>query len=448
MEKLFIRRTYYPEQATWEGLCARPEASYDDVRESVDRIMETVRSQGDKALFSYEREFDKADLQTLEIPMGQIDISSIERKDTIAPELKAAFEVAAGNIRAFHEAQAPRPEKVETMPGVVCRRKAVPLKRVGLYIPGGTAPLFSTVLMLAIPASVAGCGEIVLCTPPAPDGSVNPAILYAARLAGVTRIFTVGGAQAIAAMAYGTETVPRCDKVLGPGNRYVTYAKQRITMDGAAIDMPAGPSEVMVLADASSRPELAAVDLLSQAEHGMDSQSILVLVAPEKKEADAFLDTVDTWLEKLAGGAERLRYIASSLSHSRAIVVAARQEAIELANLYASEHLIIQMENPGECERQIVNAGSIFLGPWSPESAGDYASGTNHTLPTGGWARSYSGVSLDTFYKKITVQELTWSGLTGLAPTIIAMAEGEGLDAHAEAVRLRMTLLEGKNEDR
>ncbi|AEC02630.1 histidinol dehydrogenase [Parasphaerochaeta coccoides] len=441
MGRLFIRRAYYPGSGEWEALCSRPETSYEDVRMSVDRIMDTVRSQGDSALFTYEKEFDKAYLQTLEISMEERDRFIVETGILMSDDLKEALSVAARNIRTFHEAQMPFPQRVETMPGVTCWRKSVPLEKVGIYIPGGTAPLFSTVLMLAVPASIAGCKEIILCTPPSPNGTVHPAILYAARLAGVTRIFTVGGAQAIAAMAYGTESVPRCHKVLGPGNTYVTYAKQRASMDGTAIDMPAGPSEVMVLADGTARPDFVAVDLLSQAEHGSDSQAILVLVEPDTVKADAFLDYVDTWLERMAGESGRLGYISSSLGHSRAIVVKKMAEAVGIANLYAAEHLIIQTEMPVDYEKEITNAGSIFLGSWSPESAGDYASGTNHTLPTGGWAHSYSGVSLDTFYKKITVQELSREGLERLAPTIVAMAEGEGLQAHAQAVRTRMNLL-------
>ncbi len=438
MGKIFISRAYYPDEGLWPDLCLRAEAAKDNVRAAVEQIVQKIRSQGDAALLEYGRLFDKVSLQNLQVSQEQIDSSGMKIDDS----LKAAIRTAAGTIHNFHVAQRPVNEKVETFPGVVCWRKAVPLDCVGIYIPGGTAPLFSTVLMLALPAALAGCREIVLCTPPRPDGTIAPAILYAAKLAGVTRVYSIGGAQAIAAMAYGTQTIPRVNKIVGPGNAYVTCAKQLVALDGVAIDMPAGPSEVMVVADMEANPSLVAADILSQAEHGRDSQSMLVLISPDKNDAARFLNAVDDELQDQISSLARAEYIEASLSHSRAIVVDNEDKACRFVNFYAPEHLIIQTAVPEAIEELIRNAGSVFLGPWSPESAGDYASGTNHTLPTGGWAVSYSGVSLDTFYKKITVQKLSSEGLEGLGPTVVALAQGEGLEAHARAVTIRLKLLQ------
>jgi histidinol dehydrogenase len=350
----------------------------------------------------------------------------------VPEELKAAVKAAYSNIRKFHEAQMPKVVDVETCPGVRCIQKAVPIRKVGLYVPGGRAPLFSTVLMLAAPAKVAGCSEIVLCTPPGRDGMANPVIVYAASLCGVTTIYKLGGAQAVAAMAYGTQTVSRCDKIFGPGNRFVMKAKQMVGLTQTAIDMPAGPSEVMVLADSSADPEFVASDFLSQSEHGPDSQSILVCDSVEV--ADAVQAAIDRQTACLSRG----EIILKSLSHSRMIVFGDRRSIIDFANEYASEHLIVSMSDPWDVVDRIDAAGSVFVGNYTPESAGDYASGTNHTLPTSGWARSFSGLNLDAFMRKMTVQEISRDGLEGLGGTIRTMAMAEGLDAHAAAVSVRL----------
>ena len=350
----------------------------------------------------------------------------------IPAALKEALAAAKANIETFHRAQLPPEVDIETMPGVRCVQRAVPIRRVGLYIPGGKAPLFSTVLMLAVPARVAGCGEVILCTPARPDGTIAPEILYAADLCGVDRIFSVGGAQAVAAMAYGTESIPRVDKIFGPGNRYVTKAKQLVGANDVAVDLPAGPSEVLVLADDEASPAFAAADLLSQAEHGGDSQA--VLVCPSVEFARDTQRAVGEQLLQLRRG----ETIREALRQSRIVVLDSREKMIGFANAYAPEHLIISMRDAWDVAAQITAAGSVFIGPWSPESAGDYASGTNHTLPTGGWARAYSGVNTDSFLRKITDQELSRKGLAALSPTVIAMAEAEGLGAHAAAVRVRM----------
>ena len=381
---------------------SRPSDGVEGLTESVKRIIDDVRKRGDAALYDYALRFDSSRLDFLYVSDEEFE----EAEKAVSPELKAAIAHAAQNIRKFHEAEMPEGENVETESGVRCWRKIVPLSRVGLYVPGGTAPLFSTVLMLAIPASVAGCREIVLATP-AKNGALSPAILYAARISGVRRVLKVGGAQAIAAMAYGTESVPRCDKLFGPGNSYVTEAKRQVSSD-TAIDMLAGPSEVLVAVDSSSCPEFAASDLLSQAEHGKDSQVVLH------------------------------EYMLPSLSHSFAVPVYSDEDLISIINEYAPEHLIISTENPGKILEGVENAGSVFLGRWTPESAGDYASGTNHTLPTSGWARSSSGVSVDSFIKKITVQEISRDGLENLGSTIIALSEAEGLNAHSYAVKVRL----------
>lgn len=392
-------------------------------------VMNDIKLNGDDALRNYAKQFDGVEL--IDLQVSQHEIADAAKQ--LDEELKKAIQQAATNIQAFHEKQLSPVEKIETMPGVWCWRKSVGIDKVGIYIPGGTAPLFSTVLMLAIPAKIAGCKEIVLCTPPQKDGNIHPAILYAAFITGITKIVKAGGSQAIAAMAYGTETVPKVYKVFGPGNQYVTAAKQLVQLDGIAIDMPAGPSEVCVMADDSANPAYVAADLLSQAEHGADSQVLLVCSNA------TVLNAVSEELEKQLSILPRADFAAKALENSRAVIIENTGDAIDLVNDYAAEHLIICMENPESLADKITNAGSIFLGNYSPESVGDYASGTNHTLPTNGYARMHSGVSVDSFVKKITIQQLTQEGLKNIESTVIAMAEAEGLEAHANAVRIRMS---------
>ena len=436
-----------PPVGEWKQLCERPSEDNPVVRERVESILARVRKDGDAALRALSQEIDGVALGVLEVSEAEF----AEAEKTVSAPVKAAIEAAIRNIRAFHEAQRPRPVELETQPGVRCLQKAVPIRRVGLYIPGGSAPLFSTVLMLAVPAQVAGCPEIVLCTPvmrspikPGMTGTATapswptrsaipaPEVLYAAKRCGVTRVFKAGGAQAIAAMAFGTESIPQVDKIFGPGNQYVTTAKQLLGGRAVAIDMPAGPSEVMVLADATARPAFVAADLLSQAEHGPDSQ--VMLVTDDADFARETLRQVERQLQKLP----RRDIAEKALEKSRALIVNTREEMIALANTYGAEHLILQVEDPWAIAGKITSAGSVFVGPWSPESAGDYASGTNHTLPTCGWARACSGVNLDSFLRKITFQELSRDGLGALAPTITTMAEAEGLQAHANAVKIRL----------
>ena len=373
-------------------------------------------------------QFDKVSLSALAVSSEEFD----EAENLIDEELKAAIRLAAGNISAFHAAQRFVGKKVETQPGVTCWQKAVPIEKVGLYIPGGTAPLFSTVLMLAVPACIAGCREIVLCTPPGKDGKVHPAVLFAARVAGVQRVFKAGGVQAIAAMAYGTESIPKVYKIFGPGNQYVTAAKQLVSLRDVAIDMPAGPSEVEVLADVTANPVFVAADLLSQAEHGVDSQAVLITTSKELQQA--VKDEVERQLNLLP----RKEIAARSLANSKLIVVKDMEEAVEMTNAYAPEHLIVETENYMAVAEQIVNAGSVFLGALTPESAGDYASGTNHTLPTNGYAKAYSGVSLDSFIRKMTFQEIKPEGLCKIGPAIEVMAANESLDGHKNAVSVRL----------
>ncbi len=430
-----MQRQMDPSLEQLAGFLARPMSDSHSVETVVQSILDRVRSEGDRALFDYEQRFDQARLSSFEVSPQEIQMA-VESLDA---QLKTAIERAAGNIVRFHSAQTPREEMVETEPGVRCWRKSVPIHRVGLYIPGGSAPLFSTVLMLAIPARLAGCQEITLVTPPRPDGSVHPAILFAASAAGgVTRILKLGGAQAIAALAYGTESVTKVDKIFGPGNRYVTAAKQLVASRTCAIDLPAGPSEVMVLADLQSDPSFCAADLLSQAEHGPDSQTVLVVLSEDLKRGEAFVDQVERCIDVQMADSERAAMISGSLSHSRAVVVSSEARMVAVANQYGPEHLIISTDKPERIADQIYNAGSLFLGRWSPESAGDYASGTNHTLPTAGWAVSFSGVSLDSFLKKITFQQLSFEALESLGPTIMTMAEAESLNAHANAVAIRL----------
>ncbi len=418
-----------PSAEEWPELALRAAPDErDDITARVEQILRLVKRGGDRALRELTLEIEGREAGTLEVSYGEFDRAAAE----VPAQLRDAIEVAARNIRRFHEAQRPVGLDLETSPGVRCVQRPVPIQRVGLYVPGGTAPLFSTVLMLAIPARVAGCPEVVLCTPADADGRVASAILYAARLCGVDRVFKVGGAQAIAAMAYGTESIPRVDKIFGPGNRYVTCAKQLVSAADCAVDMPAGPSEVLVLADGSASPAFVAADMLSQAEHGIDSQAIAVCL-------DAgFAADVRREIERQLASLSRREIAAAALENSRIIVLPSREEAIRFANLYAAEHLIIQMSEPWDVAAGITAAGSVFIGPWSPESAGDYASGTNHTLPTAGWARSHSGVNTDSFMRKITYQELSRGGLEALSAAITTMAEAEGLDAHCNAVAVRL----------
>lgn len=418
----------YPKEEIWKEILQRPALNVSGLYDNVQAILDRVREEGDKALFEYEKMFDKIELQTLAVSEKEL----AEAAQSVSEELKTAIQTAAKNIEKFHSAQKQEFTKIETTPGVTCWQKAVPITSVGLYIPGGSAPLFSTVLMLAIPARIAGCSEIVLCTPPDKNGNINPAILYAAQVAGVNRFFKLGGSQAIAAMAYGTESVPKVSKIFGPGNPYVTAAKQIVSLKDVAIDMPAGPSEVEVIADANANPAYIAADLLSQAEHGMDSQSILLTISAE------LIEKIEKEVEIQLNKLPRKEITAKSLEHSHLILLKDNSEIIRMTNMYAPEHLIIQTDNYLELAEQIVNAGSVFLGAYSPESAGDYASGTNHTLPTSGYAKAYSGVNLDSFLRKITFQELTKDGLNNLGPTIEIMAAGESLDAHKNAVNIRI----------
>jgi histidinol dehydrogenase len=405
----------------------RPTASFQQLEKPVRKVMAAVQKRGDAAVRKYTREFDGVTLRKLEVTEKEINFA-VKALDV---ELKTSIQLAAANIRRFHEAQHQAGESIETMPGVKCWRKAVGIEKVGLYIPGGSAPLFSTLLMLAIPATIAGCREIILCTPPQKDGTVHPAILFAAHVAGLKRIFKAGGVQAIAAMAYGTESVPQVYKIFGPGNQYVTVAKQLAQQEGVAIDMPAGPSEVCVLADDTAEPSFIAADLLSQAEHGPDSQVFFVTTSK------TLVPKVQQALVEQLHSLPRKALAEQSLSNSRAIVIEDINEAMELVNAYAPEHLIICCADAERLAEQVVNAGSVFIGNYSPESVGDYASGTNHTLPTNGFARAYSGVSVDSFVKKITFQQLSKEGLLGIGKAVVAMAEAEGLSAHARAVSLR-----------
>ena len=411
-----------PSRDTWEALCRRPASDNPVVLERVKRILQRVKEQGDEALRALSQEIDGRPLDAIEV--SKADIKRAE--ESVSPAVKAAVAEAAAHIRAFHEAQQPREICVETAPGVRCIQRPVPIQRVGLYIPGGSAPLFSTVLMLALPAQIAGCREVVLCTP-----AESPEVLYAAAYCGIQRIFRLGGAQAIAAMGYGTESVPKVDKIFGPGNQYVTTAKQLLSAGTVAIDMPAGPSEVMVIADSATPASFAAADLLSQAEHGPDSQVMLVC------ESEATCRKILSEVERQTALLPRSAIALQALEKSRAFVFGP-EETVAFANAYAPEHLIIATEQPWAVADRITNAGSVFVGLYTPESAGDYASGTNHTLPTCGWARAFSGVNLDSFYRKMTLQEISQEGLQGLSRTIVTMAEAEGLQAHANAVTVRI----------
>jgi len=420
-----------PARADWEGILKRPTFETDNLEATVGRIIQEIGQDGDAAVRLYTAQFDHVELDRLHVSEAEIANAG----DQLSDELKAAISQAKTNIEAFHRRQAMNEEVVETMPGVTCWRKSVAIDKVGLYIPGGTAPLFSTVLMLGIPAVLAGCREIVLCSPPNREGKLHPAILYTAQLIGITKIFRVGGVQAIGAMALGTESIPQVYKIFGPGNQYVTAAKQWVSRQGTAIDMPAGPSEVLVCADDTADPEFVAADLLSQAEHGIDSQ--VVLVAFAKKQVEAVREALEQQLPDLP----RAEIARKALDNSVAVVVADRAEALELINEYAPEHLILSVMNVDDFADGIVNAGSVFMGNYTPESVGDYASGTNHTLPTNGFARAYSGVSLDSFVKKITFQRLSEDGLRSLGPVVEIMAEAEELRAHKLAVTRRLDRL-------
>jgi histidinol dehydrogenase len=416
-----------PARKEWDGLLQRPYSDNEDVINVVKDILKNIKQRGDIALQEYTKQFQDY-AGALEVTNEEIEKAG----NSLTPELKKAIQVAAENIERFHTSQFTAVHKIETMPGISCWRKSVGIERVGLYIPGGTAPLFSTVLMLGIPAKLAGCKEVILCTPCNENGEVHDAILFCAKLVGINKIFKIGGAQAIAAMAYGTKTFKAAHKIFGPGNQFVTAAKQMVQMDGIAIDMPAGPSEVCILADETANASFVAADLLSQAEHGKDSQ--VLLISNSEEFVEECLNEINIQVKELS----RSDIATSSLENSKAILVKDLTEGIEMANQYAAEHLIIACKNAEEIAEQVTTAGSVFIGNYSPEAVGDYASGTNHTLPTNGFAKAYSGVSVDSFVKKITFQQLTGKGLSSIADTVIAMAEAEGLDAHAKAVSIRL----------
>ena len=421
----------YPAREEWASIVERPHLDVTELNQTVANVLADIRQRGDEAVKGYELKFDHVDLDSLAVS----DDEMADAESKISKQLREAIELAHENIQKFHESQRFRSKKVETQPGVVCWQKSVAIEKVGLYIPGGTAPLFSTVLMLATPAKIAGCKEIVLCTPPDRQGCVNPAILVAARVAGVNRIFKIGGVQAIGAMAYGTESVPKVYKIFGPGNQYVMAAKQQVSLHDVAIDMPAGPSEVCVVADDMANPEFVAADLLSQAEHGVDSQ--VVLITTSHKLIDDVQQEVDRQLDRLP----RKEIAQRALENSLIILVRDLKEAMDLSNAYAPEHLVLQTSNYEEMAERVVNAGSVFLGQYACESAGDYASGTNHTLPTHGYAVAYNGVNLDSYMRKITFQHLTEEGVRSIGRAVELMAENEQLDAHKNAMTVRLNSL-------
>jgi len=418
----------YPARETWDAILARPVFNNTTLFETVQNVIDEVRKNGDKAIMSFTKKFDHVEIEVLEVSKEEIN----EAEKLISIPLKQAIEMARRNIWKFHLEQQQDLKEIQTSPGVFCWQKAIAIQKVGLYVPGGTAPLFSTVLMLGVPAQIAECKEIILCTPPNKEGKIHPAVLYAAKVAGIHRIFKVGGTQAIAAMAYGTETVPKVYKIFGPGNQYVTAAKQLVSLHDVAIDMPAGPSEVEVIADNTSNPAFVAADLLSQAEHGVDSQSILITVS--EGIIEKVLEQIEMQIEKLP----RKEIARKALENSKIILLKTLEEAVELTNEYAPEHLIISTHYYMGVAANIVNAGSVFLGNYTPESAGDYASGTNHTLPTNGYAKAYNGVNLDSFVRKVTFQQITKEGLANLSNAIILMAENEELQAHSNAVKIRL----------
>ena len=423
-----------PKKKDWPSLLARPEYDANPLQAKVREILLAVKQQGDAAVSAYTLAFDKVAVSDFKLSNSAVEAA----EKLLMPSLKTAIQLAKVNIEVFHSAQIQKEERIETMPGVWCWRKSVGIEKVGIYIPGGTAPLFSTVLMLGIPAKLAGCKEIILCTPPNEKGEIDPAIIYAASLVGVTAIFTIGGVQAIAALAYGTASVPKVYKIFGPGNQYVTAAKQIIQQEGVAIDMPAGPSEVCVYADETSIASFVAADLLSQAEHGADSQVLFIA------STIALVEEVQKEIEMQLTLLPRKDLAKKALENSKAIILSNIEEVIAIINEYAPEHLILSIDNAAQVAEKIINAGSIFIGNFSPESVGDYASGTNHTLPTNGFAKAYSGVSMDSFVKKITFQQLTERGLENIAPTVIEMATAEGLQAHSKAVELRMEWIKSK----
>lgn len=418
----------YPERLEWASILVRPQFDTSSLNNTVSAVLADIRGRGDKAILEYEERFDKVKLSSLTVTREEIEAS----ESLVSEELKAAIRLAKRNIQTFHRSQIFESKKIETIQGVTCWQKAVAIEKVGLYIPGGTAPLFSTVLMLAVPAKIAGCKEIVLCTPPNKEGKIHPAILFAAQEAGVDKIFKIGGIQAIGAMAYGTQSVPKVYKIFGPGNQYVMAAKQLVSLRDVAIDMPAGPSEVQVIADDTANPAFVAADLLSQAEHGADSQVILTTTS-ERFIADV-LQEIEQQLVELP----RREIAEKALQNSKLILLRNNREIIDMTNQYAPEHLIIETSDYMDIADQVINAGSVFLGHYTPESAGDYASGTNHTLPTNGYATAYSGVNLDSFVKKITFQKITKDGIRNLGPAIEVMAENEELYAHKNAVTLRL----------
>ncbi|MDE3252449.1 MAG: histidinol dehydrogenase [Bacteroidota bacterium] len=418
----------YPSPDTWNDILLRPAFDQAALLDKVKDVMQDVKQTGDEAIRKYTVQFDGVDIADPLVTQQEIDAAESRLSETLI----SAIQQAAANITRFHEQQREKTTIVETMPGVSCWRKSVGIDKVGLYIPGGSAPLFSTILMLAIPAKIAGCKEVILCSPPGKDGQLHPAILYAAKITGIQKLYKIGGVQAIAAMTYGTATIPKVYKIFGPGNQYVTCAKQLALQEGVAIDMPAGPSEVCVLADDSAKAAFVAADLLSQAEHGADSQVLLVTTYP------ALLEKVQTELQKQLHLLPRKEIAAKAMENSTLVLVKNNEEAIAFVNAYAAEHLIIACHEAEKIAERITNAGSVFLGNYSPESVGDYASGTNHTLPTNGYARAYSGVSLDSFVKKITYQRLSREGLDLIGRTVMVMADAEGLEAHAHAVRVRV----------
>ncbi len=428
--KLYIE----PGRKEWPELLKRPVNDSSAFTETVRTVLQAVKKEGDAAVKRYTAQFDKVEIDQMAVSPEEFE-AAIPR---LSPGLKTAISTAQKNIETFHLRQTTNEQVVETMPGVRCWRKQIGIEKVGLYIPGGSAPLFSTILMLAIPAAIAGCKEIILCSPPGKDGSLHPAMLFAARIAGIHKVFKIGGVQAIGAMAYGTETVPAVYKIFGPGNQYVTCAKQLVQLDGVAIDMPAGPSEVAVYANETSNPDFVAADLLSQAEHGVDSQVLLVT------NTATVLENIQKALKTQLNALPRKSIATAAIDNSTAVVLKDEATAMALLNEYAPEHLIIGVDDPAPLLDQVINAGSVFIGHYSPESAGDYASGTNHTLPTNGFARMYSGVSVDSFVKKITFQQLTEQGLKNIAGTVETMARAEGLEAHANAVTIRMNTLLNK----
>ena len=426
-----MKKILYPDRKDWAELLKRPTQDVSTLFENVSAILKNVKANGDHAVLDYEEQFDKVKLASLTVTPEEMKEAEMQ----VPIELKVAILLAQRNIYTFHKKQKFEGKKVETMEGVTCWQKAVGIEKVGLYVPGGTAPLFSTVLMLAVPARIAGCKEIVLCTPPNKEGKIHPAILYAAQVSGVSKIFKAGGVQAIGAMAYGTESIPKIYKIFGPGNQYVMAAKQMVSIHDVAIDMPAGPSEVEVIADETANPAFVAADLLSQAEHGLDSQVVMVTTS------EKLLGEVEYEVQHQLSRLPRWQIAEKSLENSKLILVKDMQEAIELTNEYAPEHLIIETKDYMELAEKVVNAGSVFLGSYTPESAGDYASGTNHTLPTNGYAKAYSGVSLDSFIRKITFQEINREGIQNIGPAIEVMAANEQLDAHKNAVSVRLASL-------